>query len=342
MDGGCTAYNIAIIQETICLPQKGGISMTCSVCGKEGTYMISIKGMKELDYDSTYLDLEGDICGKCFIEKKGLKKLYHISLDLDVHYLSPRVPESRNADEDSIIPRISTSATIEGCLSAVPWGGLQFEDIFSNSGSPAIKVLEYDVDDIGYENIAPSDYLYQQDLVRDAFETEEFWITKEVEPSRSFYIVVDSYDEDTADYYSYSDFIDYYEGRIESDDLINGSFTTIENIKVTTFDTWFDCEYEVGVRLFVKPKFENTDDHARSITWALEEMMIEGCFDGDIDSLGDGYTILGTIHNFEFLYHVDTVKKKTIEHLSYFYEVTEISDEELNEVAGCLIANKQK
>lgn len=317
--------------------------MTCSVCGKEGKYMISLKGMKELDYDSTYKDLEGDICGKCFIEKKGLSKLYHISLDLDVHYLCPRVPESRNAEEDFTIPRISTSATIEGCLSAVPWGGLQFEEIFSESGSPAIKVLEYDVDDVGYDNIMPSDYLYQQDLVRDAFETEEFWITKELEPSRSYYIVVDSYNEDIADYYSYSDFIDYCEGKIEAEDMIQGGFTTIEDVEVTTFDTWFDCEYEVDIRLFVKPKFDNeTRDLTRDIEWALEEMMCEGHFTGDIDPIGDGYAILGTIYNHEFFYHVDTVKKKTIEHLSFFYEVTEISDEDVDEMIGCLTANKQK
>lgn len=82
--------------------------MACSICGKEGKYMIKKEGMDEIDYDGTYRKIDGDICSECFIKSKGIKKLYHVSLDPDVCVLKPRVPESRCDNEDNTIPRIST------------------------------------------------------------------------------------------------------------------------------------------------------------------------------------------------------------------------------------------
>ena len=55
-------------------------------------------------------------------------KLYHCSLDMNIiKEFKPRIPcdAIRLDSEDDIIPRICLSTSIEGCLSATPWGRLR-------------------------------------------------------------------------------------------------------------------------------------------------------------------------------------------------------------------------
>lgn len=299
--------------------------MKCSICGKKGKYMIRKDGMDLLDKGEAFKDITGDICSECLIKKNGIKRLYHLSLDHYVHKLTPRIPSSRAAVEDDQIMRVSTASTIEGALGAVPWGGTNLPEIMGYSGTPVIKVLEFDVNKVGYENIVPAEYLFQKDLVRDAYEHDECWITKTVEPDNCYFMVVTDYDEGFVDQYSYDDLVAYMNNEIEFSDILDGGVTTIENLKCFTFTGNMQIVYDFHVDLTVKAKEGNiaSVDGLKSILReVLDTAVTDAYFNGDIEKNEDRtITVEGYIDASSFYFHHDHVLMSIIKELEWQFDI---------------------
>ena len=133
---------------------------------------------------------------------------YHVSLDLKhPGSFSPRIPENKSkiGTEDDTTPRVCVCETIEGCLSAMPGGGLEIESLTDNQYY--LKVFSIDTERLGLkkEDILCWDYLYQNNLVPDAEITQEHWILKpfEVEKIDSFLIRVTDWREESDDIIPY-------------------------------------------------------------------------------------------------------------------------------------------
>lgn len=165
-------------------------------------------------------------------------KLYHVSLDLGELNFIPRVPENRAVGEDDIVPRICLSDSIEGCLSAVPWGGGDLDEkVFSlsyDSSSVLIRVYEFDSEKIAEENLIAPNVLFEEDLVRDAVFNGEYWVKNQsIEPDTSYLIKLINYDEEVEDDVSYENLM-LLEGEnaedLDYEDMVEGCFTLITNI----------------------------------------------------------------------------------------------------------------
>ena len=165
--------------------------------------------------------------------------LYHVCFAefSEGDIFSPRVPDIRGAHEDNIIPRICLSSSISGCISAVPWGGLDFESTFIETSkgyrSYPIKVYEFDTEDIHEGNLITPKELYEKDWVRDALINDEYWIINQnLKPRKTYFIGVADYEEIPHDCISYENLskvneleeqnIDY-----DYDDFTEGSYTSI-------------------------------------------------------------------------------------------------------------------
>lgn len=169
-------------------------------------------------------------------------KLYHINLEVGniIKKFKPKIPliRLRDGSEDSSIPRICLSASLNGCLSAVYWGGASFEDIFIDYGlSIPIRVYEFDTDDIEYNNLITPEYLYKTDKVRDAMINQEYWVINQtLQPRKTYVIKINSYKEGCEDDISYED-LEYCNNNNEDiEDYINGVFTTIQAAYETVND----------------------------------------------------------------------------------------------------------
>lgn len=121
--------------------------------------------------------------------KKEIKKLYHISLETPTE-LTPRVPKHRLKGEDDVTPRISVCPTIEDCFKSAPWTvGYYDKPKYKGEDRELVRVLEFNVDSIGLDNIIDNDYIVKNNLVPDAMDTNEFWIiNKKVQPDSIYYI----------------------------------------------------------------------------------------------------------------------------------------------------------
>lgn len=166
-------------------------------------------------------------------------KLYHVCLaeDSDGDLFTPRIPDARAIHEDASIPRICVSASISGCISAVPWGGLQFDEMMIDLGlevsSYPIKIYEFDTDDILDGNLIPPSDLYKKDWVRDAVINEEYWIVNQsLKPRKSYFITVTEYIEEVEDCISYEsqlemDKLDSLGESYNFEDYANGCYSKI-------------------------------------------------------------------------------------------------------------------
>lgn len=145
--------------------------------------------------------------------------LYHLTKDLTHDgKFSPRVPEFRTEYEDKTIPRVSTSLSISDCLAAIPFGGMNLDYLVEEEGYD-FKVFKINTDKLGIKNesIISSAELYQQDLVRDAGFTNEYWITEpfEVSEEDTAIIEITNFDYESVDvipYEIYQKGIEEYEG----------------------------------------------------------------------------------------------------------------------------------
>lgn len=151
----------------------------------------------------------------------------------------PRVPGIRAFNENANLKRICLSRTISGAISAVPWGGKDFEDMMIDTSkgyrSYPIKVYEFDTKDIEPCNIIAPKELYQSDSVRDAIINEEYWVINQtLKPKKSYFISVDScdYEEEWHDNISYENSIRINELEendedFDYEDFVEGTFTSI-------------------------------------------------------------------------------------------------------------------
>lgn len=161
-------------------------------------------------------------------KKTEIEKLYHLSLQTPTK-LTPRIPKDRLKGEDDITPRISLCPTIEDCFRAAPWAVSYFEKKkYKGEDRELIRVLEFDIKNIGMENILDNEYITKHALVPDAPDTNEFWaINKTIEPDAIYYIYPYSmdyaylmdYECISADLHSY---IKIKEGAI-SEDIIKST-----------------------------------------------------------------------------------------------------------------------
>ncbi len=132
---------------------------------------------------------------------------YHISKNLnnDGTFI-PRVPEFRGEYEDSRTPRVSVAPTIEDCLTSIPMGGSNLDELIMEEGNE-FKVYRIDTEKLGISksDIVPARTLYKKDLVRDAVFTDEHWITVpfEVPKEDTCIIKVEDFDFESVDFVSY-------------------------------------------------------------------------------------------------------------------------------------------
>jgi len=162
--------------------------------------------------------------------------LYHASLDLNiVEEFVPRVPSQaiRYIHEDGTIERICVTSSISGALTAAPWGGSDFtENIDLFPTNRLIRIYEFDTEKIAEESIIKPEYLYENDLVRDAEITGEHWITEPVKPTRTYLIKPTKY----CDNYIVDDISFVNQQRIANENLtiyeeellLEGCFTVVE------------------------------------------------------------------------------------------------------------------
>lgn len=105
----------------------------------------------------------------------------HISTDLKHDgVFEPRIPSCRHQDqEDDKTLRISMTPTLEDCLTAIPNGGMNLEQLnMEQRGMYLLITIDTEKLGISEDDIITSVTLYEKDLVRDADITNEVWITK--------------------------------------------------------------------------------------------------------------------------------------------------------------------
>lgn len=129
--------------------------------------------------------------------------LFHVSLENEIiEKFTPRVPDKRAYLEDGSTPRICLSTSIDGCLSAVVWGGCKLHSVVESSTK--IRVYEFNDEDILQGNLIGSIELYQSGKVVDADETGEVWvINQELIPFKSYLIEITDYEGDEEEIISY-------------------------------------------------------------------------------------------------------------------------------------------
>lgn len=134
---------------------------------------------------------------------------YHVSTKLNHNGIfEPRVPQSRHKQaEDDRTPRVSVAPTIESCLTAIPGGGIELEELNIQLRGYYL-VFRIDTDKLGIQEkfIVDADTLYENDWVRDADATNEHWITVPftVPEEDIFAIKVIAWDESSVDIVPFS------------------------------------------------------------------------------------------------------------------------------------------
>lgn len=133
-------------------------------------------------------------------------KLYHVSTSLKHDgYFVPRIPEFTNKKavipENETIPRICCGTSIEDCLTAMPCGGIDL-DTLCESQYHLFKVFEFDLEKLGLEmgkDVLDWRYLYENNLVIDAFNSQEYWILSSVKATNSYIIEITDWAMDFED-----------------------------------------------------------------------------------------------------------------------------------------------
>ncbi|MFW5962305.1 MAG: hypothetical protein ACOCQR_01700 [bacterium] len=146
--------------------------------------------------------------------------LFHLSENLFHNgKFYPQVPRSIMDNEEKDIERVCVSTTIEGCLTAMPNGGSKLDCFiqellefnrnsylmsgFKDENIPDFKLFKIDTEKIGIsqENIINYETLYKKNYVRDAYWTEECWITEKfsVPDEDISYIKIEDWQEEEFD-----------------------------------------------------------------------------------------------------------------------------------------------
>lgn len=182
---------------------------------------------------------------------------YHIQLEPNniIENFQPRIPALRYEYEDATIPRISLSTSIEGCLTAVPWGGRKLEIMtseFSDFHSEeefylVFRVYEFDSSTIQEGNLIATDELLKRGLVMDANASNEVWvINQDLKPTNTYLVVLEEYfegvtDTFTKEFYNTED----DEEEFDFDKYYIGSPTIIESIQYKKYEKLEDIPFEI-------------------------------------------------------------------------------------------------
>jgi hypothetical protein len=112
---------------------------------------------------------------------------YHIELAKveKINNFVPRIPYYIMDMEDVTIPRICVSNTIEGCLSAAPWGGLTLE---AHPLGMLYRVYVFETN-----NYMKPEVLAKEYGVLDAIINQEYWLLDEIKPIDDFLIDIQGY-----------------------------------------------------------------------------------------------------------------------------------------------------
>lgn len=190
---------------------------------------------------------------------------YHVSTNLRHDgVFTPRIPDQRHQQaEDNTTGRVSVAPSIELCLTAIPGGGGQLDELNINQRGYYL-VFRIDTEKLGIseQDIVKSQTLYKKDFVRDAGFTEEHWILSSftVPEEDRFIIRLYDWEEFSEDVLPYSIFEiadreydgDYLSAYMDIyDDLVPCS-VRIQNIQYTTenlkkgdeFTLYFDTDIE--------------------------------------------------------------------------------------------------
>ncbi len=189
---------------------------------------------------------------------------FNIQLEVNniISTFTPLIPTLRYEDEDGTIPRISISNSIEGCLTAAPWGGrklehmlTEFSDYNNNSENEyclVFRVYEFDSEDIKEGNLLSTEELLHKGLVMDANASNEEWvINQELKPVRTYLIVLDGYDEGftdtfTKEYYQLPDDAEDDED-FDIEDYMIGTPTIIKNAEYQVYEKLEDIPFEIEI-----------------------------------------------------------------------------------------------
>lgn len=132
-----------------------------------------------------------------------MPKLYHISTDLShTGHFTPRVPTIRYHVEDQSVPRVAVATSIAKCLSSLPGGGVNLEELLDDTFG-FVNVFEIDTDDLAITpaRIITPETLFANGIVGDAQHTLEHWLLDEITvPLAKQYLVhINNWDEQNID-----------------------------------------------------------------------------------------------------------------------------------------------
>lgn len=171
-------------------------------------------------------------------------KFYHVSTHKGAtieQELIPRIPNNTLDDENKDIPRICLSTSIEGCFIALQY----------ITDKPFI-LYELDIDE-NDKALLSSKYLYDNNLVMDALESNEYWYLKPIKAIGKAYTII-NYDLD----------FDFAWSCIKLEDVVNIVSRIIKDKEILTNlletnKTSYDL-YESTQQFLSKKQFDNESD----------------------------------------------------------------------------------
>lgn len=214
---------------------------------------------------------------------------YHVSTNLKHNgCFKPRIPSCRHKEkEDDKVCRVSVAPTIEDCLTAIPNGGSDLDQLnIDQRGYFLIFRIDTDKIDISSENIVSSETLFKEELVRDADVTNEYWITTSftVPEEDRFLIHLIDWDEEVRDiipYWIYELADKKYEGNyLEAyQEVYNSYIPSSIIIKNSTYI------HEKGVKGQEISLYFDNDEEKEAILFFIKEHNIGNIKDVSIDEL---------------------------------------------------------
>ena len=113
------------------------------------------------------------------------KKFYHISYETNntIECFVPRIPNDKMLGENDTIKRVCVSDDLQKCFNAISW-----QDDLENEEIEIVRVYEFNLDNDA--DILDNEYLYKNGLVDDSMITNEYWILKEIKPSKVYDIKI--------------------------------------------------------------------------------------------------------------------------------------------------------
>lgn len=159
---------------------------------------------------------------------------YHISMELYeiTETFVPKIPNHTMEEEDDVNPRVCLSTSIEGCLSSVPWGGINLCDNgemylgFSDDDETIyFRVYEFEIPMDEQYLVHPQE-LWEDGRVPDATYKEEYWLLRPIQPINTYVVALHDWQEEVRDLLSYED-VECLNNGAHYDDVWNGDITTV-------------------------------------------------------------------------------------------------------------------